>query len=342
MSVRRLPVRLDLEQLQRQAKELLRAIHAGDANAIAELREHHPESIDPSAATTRCLSRSKEKSVGIPHTYHDGSPEDRAHVRDFWTWLEQQPQHAWLYYARNAKTCSSTWSATQSATARSRAGCFGQAIRPTSSSSASAPTGTLLGAILDRSENVGFDNAGLCYRRVEVALQALRAAEVLTSFDGPPPFRIPRDLCASFEGRNPDLPPFDDTTERDLEEMFQYLDGTLPRTDRESWKSNERGGNWWYERALQLPSTPAVTAHMSDVEAIDAVFGEHRSTLARVEHARANRNANVRRAGVGSAEQSAGARWGLNPDPKQRVIGLVLLIVSVLALVLLLVARIAR
>ena len=50
MPVRRLPVRPDLEQLQRQAKELLRAIHAGDASAIAELREHHPESIDPSAA----------------------------------------------------------------------------------------------------------------------------------------------------------------------------------------------------------------------------------------------------------------------------------------------------
>jgi hypothetical protein len=50
MPVRRLPVRPDLEQLQRQAKELLRAIHAGDANAIAELPEHHPESIDPSAA----------------------------------------------------------------------------------------------------------------------------------------------------------------------------------------------------------------------------------------------------------------------------------------------------
>ena len=50
MPVRRLPVRPDLEQLQRQAKELLRAIHAGDANAIAEFREHHPESIDPSSA----------------------------------------------------------------------------------------------------------------------------------------------------------------------------------------------------------------------------------------------------------------------------------------------------
>jgi Ankyrin repeat len=50
MSVRRLPVRPDLEQLQRQAKELLRAIHRGDANAIAELREHHPDPIDPHIA----------------------------------------------------------------------------------------------------------------------------------------------------------------------------------------------------------------------------------------------------------------------------------------------------
>ena len=50
MSVRRLPVRPDLEQLHRQAKELLRAIHSGDPHAIAELREHHPESIDPAAA----------------------------------------------------------------------------------------------------------------------------------------------------------------------------------------------------------------------------------------------------------------------------------------------------
>ena len=50
MPVRRLPVKPDLEQLHRQAKDLLRAIHAGDATATAELREHHPESIDPSAA----------------------------------------------------------------------------------------------------------------------------------------------------------------------------------------------------------------------------------------------------------------------------------------------------
>jgi hypothetical protein len=50
MPVRRLPVRPNLEQLHHQAKELLRAIHAGDANALAELREYHHESIDPSDA----------------------------------------------------------------------------------------------------------------------------------------------------------------------------------------------------------------------------------------------------------------------------------------------------
>lgn len=49
MSVRRLPVRPDSEQLHRQAKELLRAIHAGDPSAIAELRQHHPDPIDPAA-----------------------------------------------------------------------------------------------------------------------------------------------------------------------------------------------------------------------------------------------------------------------------------------------------
>lgn len=160
-----------------------------------------------------------------------------------------------------------------------------------------------------------------------MALQALRAAEALTKLDGPPPFRIPRELCASFEGRTPDLPPFDATTERDLQEMFQYLDGTLPRTDQESWEWN-RAGTWWYEPALQLPSAPQVTARLSDVEAIDAVFGEHRSTLARIA-SRTN-------------TQSAGARWGLNPDPKQRVIGLGLLIVSALLLILLLVLKMIR
>jgi hypothetical protein len=50
MPVRRLPVRPNLDQVHRQAKEFLRALHAGDAEALADFRAHHPESIDPAAA----------------------------------------------------------------------------------------------------------------------------------------------------------------------------------------------------------------------------------------------------------------------------------------------------
>ncbi|HEU4892020.1 MAG TPA: hypothetical protein VFT47_10750, partial [Vicinamibacterales bacterium] len=50
VSVRRLPVRPDLEQIHRQAKELLRAVRTRNADAMAGFREHHPESIDPAAA----------------------------------------------------------------------------------------------------------------------------------------------------------------------------------------------------------------------------------------------------------------------------------------------------
>ena len=50
MAEHRLPVRPDLNQLKRQAKELLHAIRGGDASAIAELQQHHPKKVDPASA----------------------------------------------------------------------------------------------------------------------------------------------------------------------------------------------------------------------------------------------------------------------------------------------------
>lgn len=50
MPVRRLPVRPNLDQLRRQAKELLRALRAGDESAIADLRTYHPKAIVPADA----------------------------------------------------------------------------------------------------------------------------------------------------------------------------------------------------------------------------------------------------------------------------------------------------
>ena len=50
MPRRELPVRPDLTQLKHQAKDLLREIRRGDASALEDLRELHPESIDATDA----------------------------------------------------------------------------------------------------------------------------------------------------------------------------------------------------------------------------------------------------------------------------------------------------
>ncbi len=50
MPERSLPVRPDLDQLKRQAKELLRDLRRGEPAALAEVAEFHPRNIDPAAA----------------------------------------------------------------------------------------------------------------------------------------------------------------------------------------------------------------------------------------------------------------------------------------------------
>jgi hypothetical protein len=46
-TARHFPVLPNLDQLKHQAKDLLRAVRQGDPAAIAELRKHHPNKIDP-------------------------------------------------------------------------------------------------------------------------------------------------------------------------------------------------------------------------------------------------------------------------------------------------------
>src|SRR5215831_8519036 len=66
MPARRLPVYPDLDQLRRQAKDLLRALRAGDAEALADLKQFHTKQIDPAktrlADAQLVLARSYEAS----------------------------------------------------------------------------------------------------------------------------------------------------------------------------------------------------------------------------------------------------------------------------------------
>ena len=50
MPARDLPVRPDLDQLKHQAKDLLRALHAAEGEAVADLRELHPDVAGPGRA----------------------------------------------------------------------------------------------------------------------------------------------------------------------------------------------------------------------------------------------------------------------------------------------------
>lgn len=63
---RHLPVRPDLDQLRRQAKELLRGARRGDTAAVALLREHHPRAVNPSAAKLADAQVALARFYGVP------------------------------------------------------------------------------------------------------------------------------------------------------------------------------------------------------------------------------------------------------------------------------------
>ena len=65
MPDRHFPVRPNLRQLKRQAKNLLRALRGGDADAIAEFRRNHPASPDPATAILADAQLALARSYGI-------------------------------------------------------------------------------------------------------------------------------------------------------------------------------------------------------------------------------------------------------------------------------------
>jgi hypothetical protein len=63
---RHFPVRPNLDQLKHQAKDLLRAIRAGDEAALAEFRKHHPKNVDPSSAKLADAQLALARAYGLP------------------------------------------------------------------------------------------------------------------------------------------------------------------------------------------------------------------------------------------------------------------------------------
>jgi Ankyrin repeat len=66
MIQKELPVRPNLGQLRRQAKELLRVVRSGDPSAAAFLQQHHPERLNPAQAQLADAQLALARSYGAP------------------------------------------------------------------------------------------------------------------------------------------------------------------------------------------------------------------------------------------------------------------------------------
>lgn len=279
--------------------------------------------------------------MGIPKTYPDGNLEDRDWIGDVWTWLQTQPQTAWLYFARDANWDDMDWLFPQIVMHpdcdRALASWlfwhaqpnyyFSVGKRPLVDGSGGDD---LMAMLLERAEAGGWPARGLHYARAEVAEYAFDTAAQLAEGNSAP-FAIPRQLCASFDGRNPPLE-MDAQTDADWQELTDtQIDVRIMRRDEDAMRDYS-----WYESALRLPDNPVVTAGMSDLEAIEAVFGEHRASQARIEEARKDAQRGWRTAAAAAQTGPATNRAGMTTDPERRSFGFALLGISAVLLLLIL------
>lgn len=220
----------------------------------------------------------------IQKTYVDGNPEDRNAIEDFWSWLRDQPQDAWLLWARNANWDNAEpvfeemvaspdcdlaivswlfWTA-------SPAFYVGNA--------GSLQSNALMRTILANTAQGVYRRADLFYDRYEVIhpaheyLAALRDTATAEAA-----FQLPRALCGPFDGRKANLPArYDAQTEADLQEIFRTIDGSLPRSEAAHWQDQVNGGNVAIKDHLPLPNVPtdpvSALRSLDDAAYVEAIF----------------------------------------------------------------------
>ena len=222
----------------------------------------------------------------IPKTFHDGNPEDRRYTEDYWSWLQDQPQDAWLLWARtanwdNADTIFQRMLDSQACDLALVSWLFWHCDP---SSCVENPSYYRAGSVIQKIvENVNRDlyqSSELFYDRYEVGILAHQYVKTLREVPaGQAPFALPRVIRGRFDGRRARIPArYDDETERDLAEIFRYRDGGLPRSEAEHSQQQTQGGNDWLKGRLSLPRVPpdpiTTYRHLDDAAYVEAIFGK--------------------------------------------------------------------
>lgn len=221
----------------------------------------------------------------IPKTYHDGNPEDRAYVRDLWSWLQRQPQDAWLLWARTANWDNAGWIYERMIENPDcdraivswlfwKSGPDHVVDDPTAFDRSS-----LIGRIVDNSGRGFYRQAELTYDRYEVVHEVHAYLAALAKPLANAPFPLPRELCGPFAGRPARLPEtYDQVTEDGLSELFRHLDGGLPRSEQQYRAEEARNGNLWIKSIFRLPRPPAdpnALHQLDDRQFLESIFGKH-------------------------------------------------------------------
>ncbi|MEZ5853650.1 MAG: DUF4274 domain-containing protein [Hyphomicrobiaceae bacterium] len=235
----------------------------------------------------------------IQKTYFNDDQEDRLYSDDLWSWLKNQPQDVWLLWIRCAN-----WDQAD--------GIMHRMLNDPRCDLAivswvfwlSRPhywienpdkftTDSLLGQIIANLEKGFYGSSELYCSRSETVHEAHAYRKALLDRpDAPRPFLLPRLLCGPFAGRPAAVPQqYDADTERDLKEIFDNIDGSLPRSEQEYRKDRELGWQVWLEDLMPFPAIdhdPIESfAHLDDPGFIEAIYGSQESYQLALEKARA-------------------------------------------------------
>ncbi len=217
----------------------------------------------------------------IQRTFFDDNPEDRNYQDHFWHWIKDQPQDAWLLWARGVN-----WDSADLVFKRMIADprcdlalvayLFWNASPEFAMKNPSHfISGDLVYEIVKNLECDFYSDSNLFYDRREFQ----RIAQHLRNYFAHPDssaaaFRLPRILCGPFNGRKANVPlDYGQEIEDELAEFDEFFDGKFARDESEHWDRQVAGGNVLLDRLEDIPSdSPSAFADLDDAGYIDRVF----------------------------------------------------------------------
>jgi hypothetical protein len=224
--------------------------------------------------------------VPFPKTY-DGSvadTENRKYVEDMWTWLKGQPQDAWLLFARlanwdNAEPIFEAMLNDPKCDRSVAAFIFWTADPGNSvSNSRNFGDGDLVHTAISRASRGAFKNGELYLDRYDVAHLVHGYIAAVRQRGGNLLFQIPDVFFGPFHGREASLPKlYDSETEAELKDVFNNIDGWLPRSEMEFRNAERAGGNLWLDEVLDLPEHSEAeqkrVASLSEIQRLESIYG---------------------------------------------------------------------